>query len=181
MRSGVRAVMAVAAVLFLSACAPAYDQATAAALRGYVVDASTASAAGDWKSAIGALDELGAALTAARGAGKVDDTRFGKIVDAMELVRQDLDKQIDTEIALAEAAADAVERQRLLDEQARLQQQITELQEQASSEDEYVPEPEVEPTEEPAPVEGGGRHGRDRDDDTNDGWWGDGGGRGDRD
>jgi hypothetical protein len=66
---------------------------------------------------------MSAQLSDARAAGKIDEERFDSILLAMELVRQDL----DTAIA---AAADAAERQRLIDEQARLQEQIAQLQEQ---------------------------------------------------
>ena len=109
------------AVLLLTSCAPTYDQATEQSLRRQVVAASQASAAGDWQGALHSLDAMASELETARADGKVDDERFESIVAAMELVRLDLEAAIT-------AAEDEAERQRLLDEQARLQEQITQLQ-----------------------------------------------------
>ena len=124
MRSRVAAVaVAVTAALALGSCASDYDEATRDGLRQHVVAVAEASAAGDWNAAISGLDVMSAQLSDAHAAGKIDEQRFDSILAAMELVRQDL----DTAIA---AAADAAERQRLIDEQARLQEQIAQLQEQ---------------------------------------------------
>ena len=124
MRSRVAAVaVAVTAALALASCAPNYDAATRDGLRQHVVAVAEASAAGDWNAALSGLDVMAAQLSDARAAGKIDEERFDSILLAMELVRQDL----ATAIA---AAADAAERQRLIDEQARLQEQIAELQDQ---------------------------------------------------
>lgn len=109
------------AALLLTSCAPTYDQATEQSLRRQVVAASQASAAGDWQGALQSLDAMASELESARANGKVDDERFESIVAAMELVRLDLEAAIT-------AAEDEAERQRLLDEQARLQEQITQLQ-----------------------------------------------------
>jgi hypothetical protein len=128
MRGGALAVVAVATMLTFTSCASPYDQATKDDLREGVIAVSQASAAGDWLGAIARLDELAAEVSAAREAGKVDDARFDSIVAAMELVRADLD------LAVA-AAEDEAERQRLLDEQARLQEQITQLQNQGNGDD----------------------------------------------
>jgi hypothetical protein len=121
LRSTVLTVIAVTTAMVLSACAPAYDEATKDALRQHVVAVSEASAAGDWPTAIGGLDALAADAAAAHEAGKLDDERLERITLAMELVRQDLEAAIAT-------AEDAAERQRLQDEQARLQEQINQLQ-----------------------------------------------------
>lgn len=123
MRSFSIVAVAAATALVLTACSPSYDDDTRDGLRTYVVTVSEASAAGDWQTAIGALDGMVAEVEAARQAGKLDDERFKTITLAMELVRQDL----ETAVAAAE---DAAERQRLQDEQARLEQQIAELQQE---------------------------------------------------
>lgn len=115
--------VAIVVVSTLTACSPAYDAETRDGLREHVVSVSEASAAGDWQAAIDELDVMTADLATAREDGKVDDDRFEAIVAAMELVRLDL------EAAIA-AAAEEAERQRLIEEQARLQQQIEELQNQ---------------------------------------------------
>ena len=125
MRRAGSASIAVAAVIALSSCAQAYDDATRQSLRQHVVAVSQASAAGDWQGAVAGLDVLAADLSAARDAGKVDAERFDSIVAAMEVVRSDLNAAIA-------AAEDEAERQRLLEEQAQLQQQITELQNQGA-------------------------------------------------
>src|SRR5918995_2890693 len=117
------AIVAAAAAMSLASCAPNYDVATRDGLRQHVIAVAEASAAGDWNAALSGLDVMGAKLSDARAAGKIDEERFDSILLAMELVRLDL----DTAIA---AAADAAERQRLIDEQARLQEQIAELQDQ---------------------------------------------------
>lgn len=123
-RQGFGAVVAVVAALTLGSCAsPAYDDATRDDLRQHVRIVAEASAAGDWQSALTELDAMAGELATARDAGKVSEERFDTIALAMELVRQDLDDAIA-------AAADEAERQRLLDEQARLQEQIAQLQEQ---------------------------------------------------
>ncbi|WP_170296917.1 hypothetical protein [Agromyces salentinus] len=62
-------------------------------------------------------------VSEARADGKLDDERYRNIRSAMELVRVDLEAAI-------QAAADEAARARLLEEQARLQQQLTELQNQ---------------------------------------------------
>src|ERR687898_964030 len=124
MRSRTAAVVvAVTAALTLGSCASDYDDATRDGLRQHLVAVAEASAAGDWDAALGGLDVMAAQLSDARAAGKIGEERFDSILLAMELVRQDL----ATAIA---AAADAAERQRLIDEQARLQEQIAELQDQ---------------------------------------------------
>ncbi|NUT57382.1 MAG: hypothetical protein HOQ00_00840 [Agromyces sp.] len=115
--------VAIVVVSTLTACSPAYDAKTRDGLREHVVSVSEASAAGNWQAAIDELDVMTADLATAREDGKVDDDRFEAIVAAMELVRLDL------EAAIA-AAAEEAERQRLIEEQARLQQQIEELQNQ---------------------------------------------------
>ena len=115
--------VAIVVAFTMTACSPAYDAETRDGLREHVVTVSEASAAGDWQAAIDELDVMTAELATAREDGRVDDDRFEAIVGAMELVRLDL------EAAIA-AAADEAERQRLIEEQARLQQQIEELQKQ---------------------------------------------------
>ncbi|MDR6904971.1 hypothetical protein J2X63_000657 [Agromyces sp. 3263] len=121
MRAGPIAAVVLTATLALSACSPQYDDATKADLRAQVIAVSTASAAGDWPTAIAGLDELATDVSKARRDGRLDDQRFAAIVSAMDLVRQDL--------AAAVAAAETeAEQQRLLAEQARLQEQITQLQ-----------------------------------------------------
>jgi ABC-type phosphate transport system auxiliary subunit len=120
MRTNFAAIFALLAALALSGCAPAYDQGTADSLREHVVTISEASAAGEWQIAITELDALGTEAAKAREAGKLESERFEKISLAMELVRQDL------EAAIA-AAEDDAERQRLQEEQARLQEQIDQL------------------------------------------------------
>ena len=120
-------VVGIATMLTISSCASPYDEATKEGLRQHVIAVSEASAAGDWQGAIAGLDVLADELSAARDAGKVDDSRFQSIVGAMELVRSDLEQAIAN-------AEDEAERQRLLDEQARLQEQITQLQEQGNGE-----------------------------------------------
>lgn len=118
------ATLGLAAALTLSSCAaPAYDDATRDGLRQHVAAVAEASAAGDWASALAGLDAMAADLSKARDEGKVSEERFDTIALAMEMVRQDLDDAIA-------AAADEAERQRLLEEQARLQQQIDQLQSQ---------------------------------------------------
>jgi hypothetical protein len=121
MRAGPIAAVVLAASLALSGCAPQYDDATKEGLRAQVVAVSTASAAGDWPTAIAGLDQLATEVSKARRDGRLDDARFAAIVAAMDLVRQDL------EAAVAAAETEA-EQQRLLAEQARLQEQITQLQ-----------------------------------------------------
>ncbi|MDQ0895175.1 hypothetical protein [Agromyces ramosus] len=113
--------VAAAATLVLTSCAAGYDETTKDGLRQQVVAVAQASAAGDWTGALSSLDAMAERLSDARAAGEVSEERFDSILLAMELVRQD----IDTAIA---AAADAAERQRLMDEQARLQEQITRLE-----------------------------------------------------
>ncbi|MGW4929917.1 hypothetical protein ACWEOH_12255 [Agromyces sp. NPDC004153] len=115
--------VAIVVAFTMTACSPAYDAETRDGLREHVVTVSEASAAGDWQAAIDELDVMTAELATAREDGQIDDDRFEAIVGAMELVRLDL------EAAIA-AAADEAERQRLIEEQARLQQQIEELQKQ---------------------------------------------------
>ena len=141
MRAGPIAAVVLTAMLALSGCAPQYDDATKEDLRAQVVAVSTASAAGDWPTAIAGLDQLATEVSKARRDGRLDDTRFTAIVAAMDLVRQDL------EGAVAAAETEA-EQQRLLAEQARLQEQITQLQA-----DQSAP---------PAPAPGdGGKDGKD--------------------
>ncbi|MEV1129612.1 hypothetical protein [Agromyces sp. NPDC049794] len=126
MRTQVLAAAALVFTLSLSACAsPAYDQDTAQELREHIVVISAASAAGDWHGALAGLEVMATELSEARRAGKVDQQRFDTIALAMERVRLDL------EVAIA-AAATEVEQQRLLEEQARLQEQINQLQNQGS-------------------------------------------------
>jgi hypothetical protein len=128
MRPRFAAAAALVVALSLAACGtPAYDRATAQSLREHVLTVSTMSAAGDWGGALGALETMAAELSAAREQGKVDDERFDSIVLAMEPVRQDL----ESAVAAAETEA---ERLRLMEEQARLQEQITELQTQGDDE-----------------------------------------------
>lgn len=120
--------VAIAATLGFTSCASSYDDATRDGLREYVVTVSEASAAGDWPSALGALDGMAAEVEAAREAGKIDDERFETITLAMEVVRQDL----ETAIAAAE---DEAERQRLQEQQTMLEQQIAELRDQPTGVD----------------------------------------------
>lgn len=128
MRTHVLAAAALAFTLSLSSCAtPGYDQDTAQRLHEHIVAISDASAAGDWQGALDGLETMAAELSKARELGKVDDDRFDTITLAMERVRLDL------EAAIA-AAANEAERQRLLDEQARLQEQISRLQNQGDAE-----------------------------------------------
>jgi hypothetical protein len=115
--------IAVAGTLAITSCTPGYDTATRDGLRQHVVAVAQASAAGDWDAAIQDLDVMAAQLSDARKTGHVSDDRFNAILLAIELVRQDLDEAIAAE-------TDAAERQRLIDEQARLQQQIAELENQ---------------------------------------------------
>lgn len=146
MRAGRIASVVLTATLALSGCAPQYDAATKEDLRAQVVAVSTASAAGDWPTAIAGLDQLATEVSKARRDGRLHDQRFAAIVSAMDLVRQDL------EAAVAAAETEA-EQQRLLAEQARLQEQITQLQAEQSE-----PAP-------PAPAPGedgkGGKDGKD--------------------
>ena len=121
MTSNFAATLALLAALALSGCGPVYDQETADGLREHVVTISEASAAGDWQTAITELDRLASEAAKAREAGKLESERFEKIALAMELVRQDI------EAAIA-AAEDDAERQLLQEEQARLQEQIDQLQ-----------------------------------------------------
>jgi len=123
MRTRPLGLIAVIVAFTMTACSPAYDAETRDGLREHVVSVSEASAAGDWQAAIDELDVMTASLAKAREDGKVDGERFDSIVAAMELVRLDL------EAAIA-AAADEAERQRLIEEQQRLQQQIEDLQTQ---------------------------------------------------
>ena len=141
------AAVSIATMLTVSSCASPYDEATKADLRQHVVAVSQASAAGDWQGAIAGLDVLADELSAARDAGKVDDERFESIVGAMELVRADLEQAIA-------AAEDEAERQRLLDEQARLQEQITQLQEQGDGEGDKKGEEEQQGEEDKKGKEG---------------------------
>lgn len=120
--------VAIAATLVFTSCASSYDDATRDGLREYVVAVSEASAAGDWPTALGALDGMAAEVDAARKAGKLDDDRFETITLAMEVVRQDL----ETAIAAAE---DEAERQRLQEQQTMLEQQIAELRDQSAGVD----------------------------------------------
>ena len=146
MRAGPIAAVVLTATLALSACAPRYDGATKEDLRAQVVAVSTASAAGDWPTAIAGLDQLATEVSKARRDGRLDDARFTAIVAAMDLVRQDL------EAAVAAAETEA-EQQRLLAEQARLQEQITQLQ--ADQSEQAPPAP-------PAPAPGDdGKGGKD--------------------
>ena len=115
--------VATAATLALASCAADYDETTRDGLREQVVAVAQASAAGDWNGALTSLDAMAQQLSDARAAGQLSEERFDSILLAMELVRQDLDT------AIADAA-DAAERQRLIDEQARLQEEITQLQDQ---------------------------------------------------
>ena len=121
-------VIAILVAFALTSCTSSYDTETRESLRARVVTVSEASAAGDWQAAIDELDVLTAELAEEHENGKVDDERFDAIASAMELVRLDL------ETAIA-AAADEAERQRLIEEQARLQQQIEELQNQGGGTD----------------------------------------------
>lgn len=120
--------VAIAATLVFTSCASSYDDATRDGLRQYVVTVSEASAAGDWSTALGALDGMAAEVEAARKAGKLDDERFETITLAMEVVRQDLETAIS-------AAEDEAERQRLQEQQTMLEQQIAELQDQSTDVD----------------------------------------------
>lgn len=122
-RAAVAITVAVAATLATASCTPSYDAATRDDLRQHVVAVAQASAAGDWDAAIQDLDVMAAQLSDAREAGHLSDDRFDSILLAMELVRQDIDEAITAE-------TDAAERQRLIDEQTRLQQQIAELENQ---------------------------------------------------
>lgn len=124
------ATLGIAATLILSSCAtaPAYDDDTRDGLRRHVIVVAEASAAGDWAAALAGLDAMASDLSKAEDEGKVSEERFDTIALAMELVRQDLDDAIA-------AAADEAERQRLLEEQTRLQEQIEQL-EQDRSDDE---------------------------------------------
>lgn len=119
------------ALLTLSSCAaePAYDSTTAASLREHVVTVSSASAAGDWAGALAALDAMTAEVDEAQAEGRIDEQRMESILDAMELVRQELQLAIDE-------AEDAAERQRLEEEQAKLQERLDQLEaERAEQED----------------------------------------------
>lgn len=137
--------VAIAATLAFTSCASSYDDATRDGLREYVVTVSEASAAGDWPTALGALDGMAAEVEAAREAGKLDDERFETITLAMEVVRQDL----ETAIAAAE---DEAERQRLQEQQMMLEQQIAELQDQSTGVD-----------DQPNDDDGGGDEDKDKD------------------
>lgn len=137
--------VAIAATLVFTSCASSYDDATRDGLREYVVTVSEASAAGDWTTALGALDGMAAEVEAARKAGKLDDERFETITLAMEVVRQDL----ETAIAAAE---DEAERQRLQEQQAMLEQQIAELRDQPTGVD-----------DQPNDDDGGGGDDKDKD------------------
>ena len=119
------------ALLTLSSCAaePAYDPTTAASLREHVVTVSSASAAGDWAGALAALDAMTAEVDEAQAEGRIDEQRTDSILEAMELVRQELQLAIDE-------AEDAAERQRLEEEQAKLQERLDQLEaERAEQED----------------------------------------------
>jgi len=115
--------IAIVIAFAMTSCSPAYDAETRDGLRAHVVTVSEASAAGNWQAAIDELDAMTSDLAAAREDGRIDEDRFEAIVSAMEIVRLDL------EAAIA-AAADEAERQRLIAEQAQLQQQLQELQDQ---------------------------------------------------
>ena len=124
MRTHVLTAAALVTTLSLTSCtSPAYDQDTSEGLREHIVAISAASAAGDWKGALDELELMATELSEARKSGKVDQERFDTITLAMERVRLDL------EVAIATAATEA-EQQRLLEEQARLQEQISQLQDQ---------------------------------------------------
>ena len=126
MRTHLLTAAALVATLSLTSCtSPAYDQDTSEGLREHIVAISAASAAGDWKGALDELELMATELSEARKSGKVDQERFDTITLAMERVRLDL------EVAIATAATEA-EQQRLLEEQARLQEQISQLQNQDS-------------------------------------------------
>ncbi len=117
----ISAALAVAATLTVSACAsPALDEPTRGELRQHVLAVAEASASGDWPAALASLDAMATELGAARDEGLISAERFETIVLAMELVRQDLDAAIA-------AAADDAERVRLIEEQARLLEQINQL------------------------------------------------------
>lgn len=117
----ITAALAVAATLTVSACAPpTLDEPTRDGLRRHVVTVAEASAAADWPAAVASLDAMATELAAARDKGLISAERFEMIVLAMELVRQDLDAAIA-------AAADDAERVRLIEEQARLLEQIEQL------------------------------------------------------
>lgn len=125
----IAAAVAAAAALTLGSCAsPAYDEATRDGLRQHVLTVAEASAAGDWAGAVAGLDAMAVELSQARDEGRIGEERFDTIRLAMEVVRQDLDDAIA-------AAADEAERQRLLEEQARLQEQIAQLQQQQNGND----------------------------------------------
>lgn len=120
--TAVAVAVAVAASVTLTACtSPTYDVSTRGDLRQHVLTVAEASAAADWQAALTALDAMATKLAAAHEEGRVSEERFETIVLAMELVRQDLDAAIA-------AAADEAERVRLIEEQARLQEQIDRLQ-----------------------------------------------------
>jgi hypothetical protein len=123
MRARSLGVVAIVVALSMTSCSPAYDTETRDGLRAHVVTVSEASAAGNWQAAIEELDAMTSDLAAAREDGRIDDDRFEAIASAMEFVRLDL------EAAIA-AAADEAERQRLIQEQAQLQQQLQQLQDQ---------------------------------------------------
>lgn len=136
MRTHVLAAAALVFTLSLSSCAsPAYDQDTAQSLHEHIVAISDASAAGDWQGALNGLEVMATELSEARKAGKVDQERFDTITLAMERVRLDL------EVAIAAAATEA-EQQRLLEEQARIQEQINQLQNQGSGGNDTKDEPD---------------------------------------
>jgi hypothetical protein len=121
--------VAVAVAVSLSSCASAeFDQATSEQLRGSVVAVGSASAAGDWATALAELDAMAAELDEAEAEGRVEQERHRSILMAMELVRQDL-------VAAIDEAEDAAEQARLQEEQARLQEQLQQLQEQQQAED----------------------------------------------
>jgi hypothetical protein len=115
--------LALALSLTLAGCAPAPELTTSAAerLQEQVLAVTTAASEGRLPAAVTALDAAEADLDRAFDRNEVSPDRYRQILDALRLVRADVDAAIEKAEADAEAAREAELAKQIADLQAQQQ------------------------------------------------------------
>lgn len=138
-------VLVVALVLGGCATTPQYDSEVATALQTQVAEITTASADGDWDTALTRVQALEADARDAHARGEISVERLDSILAAIELVRQSLDaERAAEEEAAAEAARAEEERQAEAERQAEIEKAAAEARTKAAEEAEKRAEEEAE-------------------------------------
>lgn len=138
---------AVLVALFLGGCAstPPYDATVASALQTQVATITTASADGEWESALTHVQALEADARDAHARGEISTERLDSILAAIELVRLTLDAEREAEeAAAAEALRAEEEAQAEAERQAEIERAAAEARTKAAEEAEKRAQEEAE-------------------------------------